>query len=151
MGLFSVLVVQDGADPSEAAPAQGARENLWCALKSAGESANGRGQSGGHDLVCRRKTDSTSWMSQGDSSRRTPEGGEDRRAGKVVRPNPTCKAICNGVEGAEWENSYHMPVDMNEKVAVRNPGGSSRAKTLWKMRGHQKRDDAHCDQKKNGF
>ena len=44
----------------------------------------------------------------------------------------------------DWhgENLQHKLVEMNKEVHVRNPGGSSRAKTLWKLRDAEDRGDA---------
>ena len=52
--------------------------------------------------------------------------------------NEDCRAVCQAiykdVEGAEWERLYCKFVEMSKEVDVTHPSGSSRAKTLWKVR-----------------
>ena len=39
----------------------------------------------------------------------------------------------------DWETLQYKFVEMNKEVDIRNPSGSSRAKTLWKMRDAKRR------------
>ena len=61
-----------------------------------------------------------------------------------------CQAIYKGVEGAEWENLHDKFVGLNMEVSGRNPIGSSRAKTLWKVRDAKERGDTYHDQSYDG-
>ena len=46
---------------------------------------------------------------------------------------------------ASRERKCYKFVEMNEEVNVRNPGGSSRAQTLWKVRDAKDRGGTHYD------
>ena len=57
-----------------------------------------------------------------------------------------CQAIYKRVEGAEWENLRYKFVEINMEFNVRHQSGSSRAKTLRKVRDAKERGDEHYDQ-----
>ena len=57
-----------------------------------------------------------------------------------------CQAVDKGVKGAERETLYYKCVEMRMEVDVRNPSGSSRAMTLWKVMDARERGGTCDDQ-----
>ena len=56
-----------------------------------------------------------------------------------------CQAICEGIEGKEWEAMYPHFQDLHQAVKTKKPGENKKARALWAMKEVKDRKEEYCN------
>ena len=56
-----------------------------------------------------------------------------------------CQALCEGVEGKDWEPMYDCYQIMSKAAGVKKPQKDQKARALWAMKAAKDRREEFCD------